>query len=630
MNFKKISQKTMSLVLAGCLSYSIVAPAITPAEAASMSYNVMIEPQYEDADYFSEGLAAVKKNGKWGYIDETGKTVIPFEYDYAFPFSEDLAVVLIQGIDKIKDTDVSYDGVPNDAYFWHIIDKNGNKTLLKYSNPESTDGVLFPVCTKAEDFKPSEFYYTPIYHNGYLNIVNFVYNPYYVGMAFDRNGKYAQVNNKTMYGEPIWPSYSFNEGLWSTSVDFDYLQFYLDEKGNFALEVSEIDNGVCRVMPFNQGLAPYAVYYGGDYNTVYYGFIDKNGNTVIEPQYTNFYADRVGSIYEVFNDNIASVQNKNGLWGGIDKTGKTVIPFEYDLLMVFNEGLAVAKKNGKYGVIDTNNNIVIPFEYDNLSSYSNGVCVAIKNGTAFCIDRYGNKITGSDTISQETYFTEGDYGLQTMTPSEVIVIKENNLYGFAKTDFTLDLPKESEMDSWAYDEVVKSIEADLVPASLQNQYKTNITRSDFALLVVALLEQASGKDIDTLLKEETGKTIFELVTAYPFTDTTDANVIAANALGIISGRGNGIFDPYASITRQEAAALLMRIGKYMGKTDVSGTTTSFTDAAQIQSYATEAVNYVNSLNVMKGTSDTTFSPNGTYTRQQAYITALRLYNALSE
>ena len=68
----------------------------------------------------------------------------------------------------------------------------------------------------------------------------------------------------------------------------------------------------------------------------------------------------------------------------------------------------------------------------------------------------------------------------------------------------------------------------------------------------------------------------------------------------------------------------------MGKTDIETSSASFTDASAIQSYAVEAVNYVNTLGVMKGTSDTTFSPNGTYTRQQAYITALRLYNSIIE
>ncbi|WGU70951.1 WG repeat-containing protein [Capnocytophaga canimorsus] len=35
---------------------------------------------YESAGKFKEGLAAVKLNGKWGFIDKTGKEVIPFIY----------------------------------------------------------------------------------------------------------------------------------------------------------------------------------------------------------------------------------------------------------------------------------------------------------------------------------------------------------------------------------------------------------------------------------------------------------------------------------------------------------------------------------------------------------------------
>lgn len=36
---------------------------------------------YENASDFSNGFAAVKENGKWGYINEKGVTVIPFELD---------------------------------------------------------------------------------------------------------------------------------------------------------------------------------------------------------------------------------------------------------------------------------------------------------------------------------------------------------------------------------------------------------------------------------------------------------------------------------------------------------------------------------------------------------------------
>ena len=40
---------------------------------------------------FSDGIAAVEKGKKWGYIDRDGKVVVPPEFDYAGPFGSGLA-----------------------------------------------------------------------------------------------------------------------------------------------------------------------------------------------------------------------------------------------------------------------------------------------------------------------------------------------------------------------------------------------------------------------------------------------------------------------------------------------------------------------------------------------------------
>lgn len=52
---------------------------------------------YDNALYFSEGLAAVKQNGKYSFIDKTGKVIIPLEYDDANSFSKNLAKVTKNG-----------------------------------------------------------------------------------------------------------------------------------------------------------------------------------------------------------------------------------------------------------------------------------------------------------------------------------------------------------------------------------------------------------------------------------------------------------------------------------------------------------------------------------------------------
>lgn len=51
-------------------------------------------PDLQDGTSFnSDGIAAVKKDDKWGYIDTSGKMAIDFKYDNAFNFSEGLAAV---------------------------------------------------------------------------------------------------------------------------------------------------------------------------------------------------------------------------------------------------------------------------------------------------------------------------------------------------------------------------------------------------------------------------------------------------------------------------------------------------------------------------------------------------------
>ncbi len=53
----------------------------------------MILATWDDALFFSEGLAAVKTGGKWGFIDKSGKLVIPATWGEAEPFYEGLARV---------------------------------------------------------------------------------------------------------------------------------------------------------------------------------------------------------------------------------------------------------------------------------------------------------------------------------------------------------------------------------------------------------------------------------------------------------------------------------------------------------------------------------------------------------
>ena len=52
--------------------------------------------KYDAGRNFSEGLALVNLNGKWGYVDKIGREVIPFKYDKAYDFSNGLARVYLK------------------------------------------------------------------------------------------------------------------------------------------------------------------------------------------------------------------------------------------------------------------------------------------------------------------------------------------------------------------------------------------------------------------------------------------------------------------------------------------------------------------------------------------------------
>src|SRR5258708_5028138 len=57
----------------------------------------IINPQFEGAGRYSEGLAPVMTGGKWGYIDKQSKTVIAPQFEQASSYSEDRAHVKMGG-----------------------------------------------------------------------------------------------------------------------------------------------------------------------------------------------------------------------------------------------------------------------------------------------------------------------------------------------------------------------------------------------------------------------------------------------------------------------------------------------------------------------------------------------------
>jgi hypothetical protein len=102
-----------------------------PSGASAISVQFTVNPRYDYARDFKEGLAPVEKNGVWGYIDMTGKEEIPFNYKYAYSFSEGLAAVKsLNGkwgyIDKTRKEVIAFQYERADSFSdgWATVEKD--------------------------------------------------------------------------------------------------------------------------------------------------------------------------------------------------------------------------------------------------------------------------------------------------------------------------------------------------------------------------------------------------------------------------------------------------------------------------------------------------------------------------
>lgn len=68
----------------------------------------MDKSKYDYIGSFRNGLAKVKLNGKWGFINKEGKEAIPFQYDEVGRFEREFV--------EVKEGEI-----------WYLIDTEGKK-----------------------------------------------------------------------------------------------------------------------------------------------------------------------------------------------------------------------------------------------------------------------------------------------------------------------------------------------------------------------------------------------------------------------------------------------------------------------------------------------------------------------
>lgn len=171
-------------------------------------------------------------------------------------------------------------------------------------------------------------------------------------------------------------------------------------------------------------------------------------------------------------------------------------------------------------------------------------------------------------------------------------------------------------DAWYADAVQYVYENSMMSGTSETTFSPDLTTTRG--MIVTILYRLEGSP--NLSNENLG---------YPYADV-DANAYYADAVywarqnGIVSGMSAEQFAPNNAITREQMAAILYRYAQFKGydvsaKADLS----VYTDAAQISTYATDAMAWANGAQLITGTSQATLTPAGNATRAQVATILMR-------
>lgn len=204
-------------------------------------------------------------------------------------------------------------------------------------------------------------------------------------------------------------------------------------------------------------------------------------------------------------------------------------------------------------------------------------------------------------------------------------------------------PKDK-VSSWAEAEVARARELGLIDlyfgkdnGDTSCDLTVPITRRDFCSLAVNYVELQNHFSADQRFfggmmeyyKYEKGS---GSVYANPFTDEGNygnaADSYTAYYLNIAVGDGNRAFRGDSTITRQEAAAILIRAYQTCGGAlPEEAADVTFTDGASIADWARDNASALSVWGIMKGDEQGNFDPLGQCSYEQAAAMFLRLYNS---
>ncbi len=306
-------------------------------------FKYIVPFKYDAILDFDHSIAPVRNGDKWGYIDKTGKEIVPLIYG------------------------PGYHGKITENVTWQMLDGKAGyiDTIGKTVIPFIYDlGTPF-LNGFAQVRKGGKWIY--INHQG-KEMNNLKYD--YVGPFFDGLSA-VKLSGKTGFmdtsGTLVIPIQYDNTGFFHDSMAGIVMNDqwgYINSKGETIIKPKYTYGG-----DFQEGFAN--VKAEDDWM-----MINKKGKKVLRGEYD--YIIRVDTgLYIIKKKGLAGVAGFTG-----KNKGKILIPMDYKYITYLGNGLFILSKDGKSGIVDKTNKILIPFLYDSIEANLPGLFYA-KRGTKY-------------------------------------------------------------------------------------------------------------------------------------------------------------------------------------------------------------------------------------------------------
>ena len=215
---------------------------------------VVAPPVYQEVRDFQEGLAAVKKDGLWGYIDTRGNEVIPCQFSVGHSFSCGRAYVCYEvppGIFKDGDAFIDKTG----KIIFEDIGVGSERLGFEQFSSDFQNGVALCLCLNDRTIGRGV---------GLVNDAGAI-------VWYDREEKFSLPSTYRLEGENLFP----------VTVRESNQEGFIDTAGNLVCTVPEgyhtaweessgFKGGLCLVKEKNSGLL---------------GYLNKSGQVVIAAKY---------------------------------------------------------------------------------------------------------------------------------------------------------------------------------------------------------------------------------------------------------------------------------------------------------------------------------------------------------